>query len=174
MKNQIFEKYYLKYSNLVLRIAMDRIGNYEDAQEICQHVFIAFYQSMDDVSEDLVKAWLIRCTKNAIVDYYRRVSREKEFVANAGESEIGSIAIDGGVEPAEVRLDSLDLMGKVLREVKKVNRQWFEVLFLNCVEGLSYTEMAKRLCVSETVLRARLYRARMYVREKFGDDYQKR
>ena len=174
MKNKKFEEYFLGYKNLIIRIAMDKIGNYDDAQEICQQVFVSFYQNMDNVSEDLVKAWLIRCTKNAIVDYYRKASREKEFVANAADSEVGNIAIDGGVEPAEVRVDCLDLMGKVLRAVKKVNQQWFEVLFLNCVEGLSYTEMASRLCVPETVLRARLYRARLFIKKKFGEDYQKR
>ena len=62
-------------------------------------------------------------------------------------------------------------MGKVLRAVKAVNRQWFEVLFMSCVEGLSYAEMAGRLKVPETVLRARLYRARLYIKEKFGDEY---
>jgi DNA-directed RNA polymerase specialized sigma24 family protein len=43
---------------------------------------------------------------------------------------------------------------------------------LNCVEGLSYAEASERLKVPEQVLRARMYRARTYIREKFGDEYQ--
>lgn len=42
MKNRDFEEYYLKYRSLVVKVAMDRIGNYQVAQEICQKVFIAF------------------------------------------------------------------------------------------------------------------------------------
>lgn len=172
MKNKKFEEYFLRYKNLVMKIVMDKTGSYDDAQEICQQVFISFYQNMDNVSEKLVKAWLIKCTKNAIIDYYRKGSKERELIVDDPETEIGNIAVEGGLELCEERLDNLNLMGKVLRVVKTVNEQWFEVLFMNCVEELSYTEMAQRIGVSETVLRARLYRARLYVKEKFGKDYK--
>lgn len=172
MKKDRFEEYFLKYKNLIIRIAMDKTGDYNVAQEICQQVFVSFYMKIDYVSEEMVKAWLIKCTKNKIIDHYRRTSREREIFMETSESELGNVAIDGGVEAAEDRLDNLDLMGKVLRAVRAVNEQWFEVLFMSCVEELSYTEMARMLEITENVLRARLYRARMFIREKFGDDYQ--
>ncbi len=174
MKNGKFEDYFRRYKNLIIKIAMDKIGNYDDALDICQQVFVSFYQNMDIVSDELVKAWLIKCTRHAISDYYRKTSREKEIFTEFSEKGIGNIAIDGEIGLAEDRLDDLDLLGKVLRTVKTVNRQWFEVLFMYCVEELSYAEMARRLNVSNTVLRARLYRARMFVKEKFGKDYRDR
>lgn len=174
MKNEKYEEYFRKYSNLIIKIVIDKTGDREEALDICQQVFVSFYLNMDSISEDLVKAWLVRCTKNAIIDHYRKMSREKEIITDVSDAEIGNIAVDGGIAPAEERLDDLDLIGKVLRTVKAVNQQWFEVLYMNCVEGLSYAEMAHRLEVSETVLRARLYRARLFIKKKFGEDYQKR
>lgn len=67
---------------------------------------------------------------------------------------------------------SRDLAGRIFREVRAVNEQWYEVLILCCVEGMSYAEAAKKLDISESVLRARLYRARVYIKEKFGDEYK--
>lgn len=57
MKNKRFEEYFLKYKNLVIRIVMNKTGDYQTAQEICQQVFISFYTNMDKVSPELVKAW---------------------------------------------------------------------------------------------------------------------
>lgn len=172
MKNERFEAYFRRYKNLIIKIVVDKTGDYEEALDICQKVFVSFYKNMDSISEDLVKAWLIRCTKNAIVDYYRRLSREKEYAAEVLDVEIGNVAVDGGLDFAEERLDNLNLIGKVLRTVAAVNQQWFEVLYMHCVEGLSYAEMARRSRISETVLRARMYRARLFVKEKFGEDYR--
>ncbi len=168
--NELFEEYFLRYKNLVMKIVMDKTGSYEAAQEICQDVFVSFYKKMDRISDEMVKAWLIKTTMNAVIDYYRKTAKEKELFTAPG-TEIGNVVASNEMERAEDRLDHLDLLGKVLRTVKAVNPQWFEVLFLNCVEEMPFAEIAGKLHISETVLRARLYRARLFVREKFGDEY---
>lgn len=172
MKNKRFEEYFKRYNELVMKIVMDKTRSYHDAEEICQQVFISFYLNMDSVSDELVKAWLIRCTKNAIIDHYRKASKQREIIADTSGTAIGNIVAAGETELSEIRLDNLDLTGRVLRTVKAVNEQWFEVLFMSCVEGLSYAEMAEKLSVPETVLRARLYRARLFIKEKFGDEFR--
>lgn len=170
MKNKIFEEYFLRYKNLVMKIVVDGTGNYDVALEICQQVFVKFYQNMDRISDEKVKAWLITATRNAIIDYYRKRTKERELFSNP-ETEVGNVVTSSNMVAVEERLDYLNLLGKVLRTVKSVNPQWFEVLFLNCVEEMPFADIAKKLNISETVLRARLYRARLFVKEKFGDEY---
>lgn len=172
MKNKKFKEYFEKYNDLIMKIVMDKTGSYHDAEEICQQVFVSFYENMDNIPDALVKAWLIRSTKNAIIDHYRKASRQREIIADTSETAIGNIAVNRETEVSEVRLDNLDLVGRVLRTVKAANEQWFEVLFMSCVEGLPYAEIAERLKVSESVLRARLYRARLFIKEKFGDEFR--
>ena len=94
MKNKKFEEYFLKYKDLIMKIVMDKTGSYDDAEEICQQVFVSFYLNMESVSEDLVKAWLIRCTKNAIIDYYRKASKQREIITDTSDAAIGNIAVD--------------------------------------------------------------------------------
>ena len=174
MKNKRFEEYFLKYKNLVMKVVMNKTSDYNVAQEICQQVFVSFYTNMDRVSDDLVKAWLIRCTQNAVIDYYRKTAKEKEIFVDASVTETVNILAECSLEAVEEKLDNMDLMGKVLRTVKVANEQWFEVLVMNCIEGLSYAEVAQRLQISETVLRARLYRAREFIKSKFGDEFRNR
>lgn len=171
MKNKEFEEYFLKYKNLVMRIVMDRTGDYQTAQEICQQVFLSFYRNMDHIPSDLVKAWLMRCTQNAVVDYLRKEAVRKEICLETVMAENGNALAEESLEAYEKNRSNRELVGRILREVRAVNKQWFEVLVMSCIEGRSYKEMSERLCISEPVLRARMYRARLYVREKFRDEY---
>lgn len=172
-KNEIFEEYFLKYKNLVIRVVMDRSGDYQLAQEICQQVYVAFYKNMEKISPELVKAWLMRCTQNALIDHYRRSKVKREVYAeDIMPMEAGNLLVEKSVEKCEDCLAKKELVGKILREVKQVNLQWYEVLVLHCIEELSHAEAAKRLNVSETVFRARLSRARAYIRKTYGDEYR--
>lgn len=172
MKNERFEKYFLQYKNLIIRLVVNKTNDYQTAQEICQQVFISFYSNMDRVSDDMVKAWLMRCTQNAIIDYFRRKKNRTEvYLEDPDITEVGNVLVEESVERYVEQSSNCELLGRILREVKEVNEQWFEVLVLNCVEGLPYAEIARRLNLSETVLRARMRRARGYIRKKFGDEY---
>ena len=81
MKNERFEEYFVKYKNLIMRLVMNKTGDYQTAQEICQQVFTSFYANMDRISPDLVKAWLIRSTQNAIVDHLRKNKVKERFLS---------------------------------------------------------------------------------------------
>lgn len=45
-KNVSFEKYFLKYKNLIIRVIVDSSGDYQLAQEICQLVYERFYTTL--------------------------------------------------------------------------------------------------------------------------------
>ncbi len=175
MKNERFEAYFLKYRNLVIRIVMDKTGDYQTAQEICQQVFVALYANMDKVSPDLVKAWLIRCTQNAVIDHLRSGRVNHEIVSDSPLREVGesgNVLPEECISACEDRVVDRELAGKILREVREVNERWYEVLVLHCIDGLTHAEAAKKLRVTEAVLRARLCRARSYVRKHFGKEYE--
>lgn len=174
MKNKRFEDCFLKYKSLIIKIVLDKTGNYQTAQEICQKVFIAFYTNMDHVSPELAKSWLIRCTQNAVIDCARKGQAKREILSDTVITETGNNLSEKSVELYQERLNDRELAGRILREVRTVNEQWYEVLMVCCVDGLPCAEAAKKLHISESVLRARLYRARVYIKKKFGDEYKKR
>lgn len=173
MKNKKFEEYFMTYKNLVIRMVVDKTGDYQAAQEICQQVFVSLYTNMEKVTPELVKAWIIRCTQNAIVDHLRHRKVHGEIFAETSVAEAGNILMEENLDVCEERLDNRELTGRIMREVRQVNEQWYEVLMACCVEGLSYEEAAKKLRIPAAMLRARMYRARMFIREKYGDEYRK-
>lgn len=174
MKNGKFEEYFEKYKGLIIKVIMDKTSDYQLAQEICQKVFMNFYMNMNRISPDFVKAWLVRCANNAVIDHMRGAQMRREFVADITILEAGNSLMEKSVELYQERMYDRELAGRIMREVRAVNENWYEILMMCCVEGLSYTEASERLGVSEPVLRARMYRARVFIKERFGDEYKNR
>ena len=170
-KNEIFEQHFKKYKDLIIRTVMKKSRDYQLAQEICQQVFCSFYFHMDEVDDDLVKAWLLKCTRNALVDYLRKPSTQNEVIVKNGFHEDGNTIVHTDIDYCEKIVINQELTGRILREVRAANELWYEVLILICLYGMSHKEAAEKLNVTEQVLRARLYRARNFVRERFGDEY---
>ena len=55
-RDERFEACFLKYKNLVMRFVIDATGDYQAAQEICQQVFVRYYEYIDRVSPDFENA----------------------------------------------------------------------------------------------------------------------
>jgi RNA polymerase sigma-70 factor (ECF subfamily) len=150
---------------------MAKTGDYQLGQEICQQVFCVYYAHMDEIDDDLVKAWLLKCTQNAIVDHLRKNGIRKEITLVSDYHETGNTLAEMDPDYCEKTVINNEFAGRILKEVRAVNESWYEVLVMICVDGMTHKQAAELLHVSEPVLRARLYRARSYVREKFGDEY---
>ena len=174
MKLHKFEEYFLRYKNLVIRMVMKKTGDYQLAQEICQQVFIALYLNYNTVPDELVKAWLMRCTQNAIIDHIRKIHAKKNRHSEdtLDVLETGNVVTAMKICHIEENMDNRELTGRILREIKAVNSRWYEALTMICIEGLTYAEASELLNVSSDVLRARVYRARTYIRERFGKEYE--
>ncbi len=169
-----FEACFLRYKNLVMRYVIDATGDYQAAQEICQQVFVSFYECMDRIPPDFEKAWLMKCTQNAVIDYLRKNKRRKEIFLETpiGElREVSGALQEKSIAICEDKMNHRELLGKILAGVRKVNEQWYEILMLSCVEQCTHEETAQRLGISVVVLRARLYRARTYVRKHYRTEY---
>lgn len=64
-----------------------------------------------------------------------------------------------------------DVHLSVVRGFEKVNELWYEVIYYIFILKMGYDETAKLLDISPATLRARLYRAKNYIREKYGGEY---
>ncbi len=72
MKNERFTEVYKRYNRLIIKIAYDSLKDGFAAEEICQQVFVSFYENMEKISEEHMKGWLIVAAKNALIDYVRK------------------------------------------------------------------------------------------------------
>ncbi|MCD8014079.1 MAG: sigma-70 family RNA polymerase sigma factor [Lachnospiraceae bacterium] len=172
MKNR-FEGCFQKYQDLLMFIVWERTSDYELAQDIRQQVFFAFLVHMEEVSPEEEKAWLVRCTKNAVIDHLREKERWGEsFLGDEnGDWMMADFLEEFSIESLELKLVMKQAVDRLLCTAKEVNIHWYEALKLYFLEEYTYAETAERLNVSEQLVRSWVSRAKAYIKAKLWNEY---
>jgi RNA polymerase sigma factor (sigma-70 family) len=72
-KSKEFTEIYNDYFSLILRNISLKVGNDEEALDICQEVFVRFYEKFDEISNP--KNWLFGALRLVVFEYYRRKNK---------------------------------------------------------------------------------------------------
>ncbi len=60
---------YINYYPLVFSVVYSKIGNKDDANDICQDIFIIFYEKYDEVEN--VRKWLLGTMRNIVLKFFQ-------------------------------------------------------------------------------------------------------
>lgn len=78
MNEKKFTEVFNKYNRLVRKMVISRSGNDMLAEEICQQVFLQYFEQMNNISEELIQPWLLLTTRNMVYDYLRKMQVRKD------------------------------------------------------------------------------------------------
>lgn len=107
------------------------------------------------------EAWLFRILRNAWIDHIRRTKTQGAEVDIHSAPDLAAVA---GDTPAEDRLT----LKKALEVIESLPEQQREVVYLVCVEELSYKDAATILNVPIGTVMSRLARARTKLSQTLG------
>lgn len=172
MKEKKFTQVFNKYNKLIRKVVLDRTGDWNLAEEVCQQVFLNYFQNMDNLENDMIQPWLMHCAKNMVRDYYRKQKIRNNFKSVEMLSDIEIIRRDN-TERLIKNMVGSQLMNSIMEELYEYKREWHDIIEAVCIFEMSYEEAAKRLGMKTETLRAKLFRARKYIRKKFGEEYEK-
>jgi RNA polymerase sigma-70 factor (ECF subfamily) len=173
-----FEQLVKRYDRKLFRIAQHVTHSREDAEDAVQEAFLKTYQHLGEFREDSkFSTWLIRITLNQSLMKVRkqqRTIRDVSLEENclAGEDIVPMEVIDWAPDPEQLyRASELrDILIKALTELRPVLRA---VFVLRDVEGFSTAETAEVLHLSQTAVKARLWRGRLQLRECLNRYFRK-
>jgi len=167
-----FEKLVSRYDRKLLRIAHHVTHNREDSEDAVQEAFLKAYQNLGQFREDSqFSTWLIRITVNQSLMKLRKqrtlkeVSMDEDFQAD-GEMFPLEIA-DWSPNPEQLygAGELRDILTKTMKKLRPILRA---VFVLRDIEGLSIDQTARVLDLSHTAVKARLFRARLQLRERLN------
>ena len=149
-----------KYKAAVYAFAYAELGNFHDAEDITQEVFVKAYQKLNTLRRwDNFLAWLYSITYNLCKMFIRARSRrpDREFIADQEPGTLGEPTIDPWRENPVVELlnEALDSLPGAYRRV----------LTLYYLGGMNSVEIARFLGTSPTAVRHRLSRGRSQLKE---------
>ena len=153
--NNFNEIYEYTFKTIFLTV-FSILHNYDDAEDICQETYMNFYKmNMKFRTLDDIKFHLIRNAKNLCFNYLKHKRIEKKNLKNFSSS-INYTMDD----------ESLDIY-KRIDNVFKGKDIYREVFVLRFFSSLSYQEIANTLSLPLSVVKSRLYKARLLVKEEF-------
>jgi RNA polymerase sigma-70 factor (ECF subfamily) len=168
-----FESLYARHKRALFQTALRVMGNVEDAEDALQEGLMAAYRNLKRFEgRSQFSTWLTRIVINASL-MRRRSMRARPAVSlenfseeeNTISAEERFAAVDPNPEEIYERRELDKLIKANLAELSPVLRDAF---VLRESQGLSTSEAARALGVSENTLKARLWRARQQLAERLA------
>ena len=147
-----------KHLKTVFRVSLGYVKNIQDAEDITQNVFFKLYKKRDGfVSDEAVKAWLIRLAINESKDLLKSAWFKKR----------------GELDESLVMPENVDLgLYEYIKQLKPIYRT---VIYLYYYEGYSTNEIADIIKKPLSTVKMQLQRSRKYLKEILeseGFDYE--
>ena len=159
-----FEQLVQQNEKRVYAVALRSSGSPEDAADITQEVFLRAWRSIEDFRGDSGFAtWLFRIAMNLCVDFARHKRAQPQFQPLTGEDDAERPIPDPAPTPEE-HLENSELGRELAAALGEVSEEHRRIVLLRDVSGLSYTEIAEALEISEGTVKSRLSRARIALR----------
>ena len=167
-----FEELVKRYDTKLFRIAQHITHNREDAQDAVQEAFLKVFRKLTQFQENSkFSTWLTRITVNESLMKLRKQRHNKEFsIDNNFESEDHSLTselADWTRNPEEL-YRGFELRNILRSELQELQPGLRVVFVLRDIEGLSTEETAEVLESTPVAVKARLWRARLKLRERLS------
>jgi len=161
-----FERFVDHFRSKIFHYSWLMCGQPEDAEEVAQETLLKVFENFDQLREpERVRPWVFRIAKNACL-----MQRRKSVFAPAHEIPIDELPPtaelpDDARQPEGALLDS-ELHAVLDRVIAELPASYRAVVLLRDVEELSTEETAQILDLGTDVVKTRLHRGRVAMRQK--------
>jgi RNA polymerase sigma-70 factor (ECF subfamily) len=175
---EAFDRFVEHFRAKIFHYSWLMCGHREDAEEVAQDTLLKVFESFGQLREpERVRPWVFRIARNACLMKRRRsvfapsqeLSLDDFLPAMAHEVGHGKLQIaDWSGLPDRQMLQS-EMKQALDRAISELPENYRSVLLLRDVEELSTLETAQILDLAVDVVKTRLHRARLAVRQKLDE-----
>src|SRR5437660_12135742 len=163
-----FEDLVKRYSTPLFNFIYRFLGDYDQACDILQHVFIQLHTSLSSLRTDKpLKAWLFQVARNRCLDELRRkhAIHFSELEAVNDDEELSPLAAipDAGPLPEELAEQS-DLQQHLQEAIETLPVKFRSVVLLRYAGQLSFSEIGHTLNMPEATAKTYFQRAKPLLR----------
>ena len=160
IENQ-FAKIFKEFAGSIFRYIYFKVSDYELAQDITEETFIRYWEVLKKNKIDNHKALLYLIAKGLIVDFYRKKKNNKKVsLENIDERLLGKF------DTTEEAIAQIQELEAIYLKIKKLKKDYQDILFLHYVEDLTIKEIAFIQKKKENAIRVFLHRALKELKKK--------
>lgn len=172
-KTYVFREIFEKYQNQVMNTIYRFTGDYNQAEDLTQDVFIRVFKSAKRYKPKAkFKTWLFKIVVNLCLNYRRDKARNRTQSLDAplitanGEIVREVRAPDGDIP--DVALEELELRKVVRDAIDSLPENQRMVVILQRFEEMSYKDISEALGISLSAVESLLFRARQNLKLKLA------
>jgi RNA polymerase sigma-70 factor (ECF subfamily) len=167
-----FETLVERYQNRLVGILFHLVGSAEEAEDLCQEVFLRVYKARKGYrARSKFSTWLFTIANNLALNYLRNKGRKPSILMGGEASSSQAVAAIAeqlvgkeGTPSAQMRKTELaDLVHEALAVLSEDQKL---AVLLNKFEGMSYADIADVMGRSPAAIKSLLARARNQLREQ--------
>jgi RNA polymerase sigma-70 factor (ECF subfamily) len=168
-----FDELVMKHKDKVFNLCYWFLGDYEEANDSAQEIFVKVYQSLEKFRfESTFFTWLYRIAvntcKNRLKSLEYRQKKKMVRLDNPGKSKSGNTFYDIEDESQSpiVELERKERLMSIKKAINSLPAEQKIVVTLRDIEGLSYDDVASITGFNLGTVKSRLARARQDLKEK--------
>lgn len=142
-----FRKLVGKYELKVLYLAFDILGNYEDAKDLAQEVFIRVFDKFHTFQErSRFSTWLYRITANMATDYLRKTGKTQfQSLDSEHETLVNQITSDRGelLTAPELKIEQKELNALISTALDQISLNQRTAIILRYFHQKTSREIAE-------------------------------
>lgn len=173
---QAFETLVQRYSTPLFNFICRFLGDYDQACDISQQVFLQLYLSLPTLrTGDPLKAWLFQVARNRCLDELRRKHAIyfSELESANDEDELSPLAAMPDTSPLPEELaEHHDLQECLQRAIEALPPKFRSVVLLRYASQLSFSEIGQVLAMPEATAKTYFQRAKPLLRAALSPQLQ--
>jgi RNA polymerase sigma factor (sigma-70 family) len=169
---QVFRKLEEAYRDRIYTFALYSLRQREEAEDVTQDVLVKLWQLGDRADVDNLGAWVMRVTRNAVIDVIRRRRTRTAVIADEMDFDLAThytaapSGSQGGVETREFR----EALEAALSELEEPYRS---IVVMREIQDFRYQEICDALDIPLNTVKVYLHRGRRMLREALKGTYQR-
>ena len=164
MKKQ-FRKLAEEYQDRIYTYAWYTLQCREETEDVTQEVLVKLWQHVDEVDPGNLNAWVMRVTRNAVIDASRRRRTRNAVFADGVEVEtVADIAVSSG-QGTDRAVMAREIRSALETALASIDEPYRSIVVLREIQGMTYTEVGDALELPLNTVKVYLHRGRKMLRE---------
>lgn len=160
--HQAFSELVARYKKLIYNVVYNMIEDKHEVDDIAQEVFLRIYKSLSRYNPEYkFSTWSVKIATNLCLDILRKKKVDSIPIEDVAD-------VPGDVDTPEAKYLKKEYRSRIRKAVAELPEKYRVPIVLFHQNGLSYEEITKVLNEPMTIVKNRIYRARLMLREKLS------
>jgi RNA polymerase sigma-70 factor (ECF subfamily) len=163
-----FEKLYIRYREAIADLAFRYTGNYQDAEELLQDIFVKSFKAIKQyrpLPDARFFSWIYRIGINCAINFVRR--KKRTSFRSQPEIEEADVQIQQSLHP-ETQYVNREIREAFYKGLNALSPKQRMIFILKNSDRMNTAEVAAHLKCSEGSVRKQLYRAVVKLRQELA------